>query len=1114
MTEGKEIKGINDNDKGKKRGARKKSSGEVGTAAAGKGGAPGAGLSGPEEKAGSGAMNEAAKAARGKTPKTAQADKGNQRGPVSGKKKNEAGKKPLKGPSSSGRPDRGAPVGAVMVVGGGVGGIQASLELANLGYKVYLIDSSPSIGGVMGMLDKTFPTNECSMCILSPKMVEVASNINIEVITLADVLSVEGEPGDMRVRLRIRPRYVDTDKCTGCGDCTAKCPVKIPDPYNAGLDVTKCIRVPFPQAVPGAAVIEGEVCRWLTKGKCGNCVKVCQAGAVDFEQKEREETYRVGMVIAAPGYKPFDASRKTEYGYGVYDNVVTSLEFERILGANGPTQGHVVRPSDGREVRKLAFVQCVGSRDVTVGNGYCSSVCCMYATKQALIAKEHLPALEPTVFFIDMRAYGKDFEKYYVNAEKKSGVRYVRGLISGMRERQRSKNLLLRYADETGCMREEEFDLVVLSIGLEAPCGLKEGFGLEVNEHGFAAADSFLPVLSSRPGVLVCGAAQEPKDIPDTVTQATAAAGMASQTLHEARGSLLTRREHPPERDVSGEEPRVGAIICRCGSNIGGFVDVPAVVEYVRGLPGVVFAEERLYACSQDAQEWIRQVVDEHNLNRLVVASCTPRTHQPLFRETLQSAGINKYLFEMANIREHCSWVHMQEPDNATRKAQYLVKMAVEKARRLEPLAEGESEVIPRGLVIGGGVAGMSAARNLARSGFQVYLVEKEGELGGLARNIRFNRDGKDVQEYLRGLIEAVEREELISVFKGCRVVDVGGFVGQFKTLIRDGEGRETLLEHGAVIVATGGGQYHPTEYLYGRDARVLTQWELEERIAERDESLKRVGRVVMIQCVGSREEERPYCSKVCCTEAVKNALALKELSPRTEVFVLYRDIRTYGFREDLYRQAREAGVVFTRFDDEVRPEVREAGGALQVRVPDANLGGETVVINADLVALSVGITANPDNAELAPMLKVPRNAEGFFLEAHMKLRPVDFATDGVFVCGLAHAPKSIEESVAQAAAAAARAESVLSKDKIVTEGVVAVVDAERCSGCRICVELCPFEAVTYDEVRKVATVNTSLCKGCGTCTAACTAGASRLQGFRSDQIFEQIEAAASAWRD
>jgi heterodisulfide reductase subunit A len=738
----------------------------------------------------------------------------------------------------------------------------------------------------------------------------------------------------------------------------------------------------------------------------------------------------------------------------------------------------------------------------------------MYATKQALIAKEHLPSIEPTIFFIDMRAYGKDFEKYYNDAQSRHGVRYVRGLVSGVREKQRTNNLLLRYLDDEGCMQEDEFDMVVLSIGLEAPCGLQEGLGLDLNEYGFAEADPFMSMVSSRDGIYVCGAAQAPKDIPDTVTQATAAAGLASQRLHQARNTMLTRMEYPPEKDVSGEEPRVGAIICRCGSNIGGFVDVPEVVEYAKNLPGVVFAEERIYACSQDAQDWIRQVVEEHDLNRLVVASCTPRTHQPLFRETLQSAGINKYLYEMANIREHCSWVHMKEPEQATRKAKYLVKMAVEKSRRLEPLKEGVSDVIPRGLVIGGGVAGMNAALNLANSGFQVYLVEKGEELGGLARNIRYGLHGEDIRAYLKGLIEKVEKEELITVFTSQKVKDVSGYIGQFRTLIGDGEGRETMLEHGAVIVATGALQYQPTEYLYGEDGRVLTQWELEERMAEQDPDLEVAGRVVMIQCVGSREEERPYCSKVCCTEAVKNALELKERSPDTEVYVLYRDIRTYAFREDLYHEARERGVIFIRFSDDVRPRVREVWGKLQVKVEDAAMGGEPVVLQTDLVVLSAGVLANPDNLELAPKLKVPRNADGFFLEAHMKLRPVDFATDGVFVCGLAHAPKSIDESVAQAAAAAARAESILSKDKVVTEGVVAVVDPELCSGCQVCVELCPFEAITFDEENKVAVVNSSLCKGCGTCTAACTAGASRLQGFRSDQIYEQIEAAASAWKE
>jgi len=1010
-------------------------------------------------------------------------------------------------------PESGSPVGAALVVGGGVGGIQASLDLVSLGYRVYLVDSGPSIGGVMGMLDKTFPTNECSMCILSPKMVEVASNDNIEVITLADVEDIAGEVGDFTVTVRVRPRYVDVEKCTGCGDCTAKCPVKVPNPYDAGLGITRNIRVPFPQAVPGAAFIDPTTCRYFTKGKCQNCVKVCQAKAIDFEQKEEIRKLRVGAVIMAPGFSPFDPRLKPEYGYGVFPNVITSLEFERILGANGPTSGHVIRPSDGKEVRKLAFVQCVGSRDCLVDRGYCSSVCCMYATKQSLIAKEHLATVEPTIFYIDLRAYGKDFERYYQNAASRHGVRYVRGLVSGIREKQKTRNLLLRYLDDAGCMQEEEFDMVVLSIGLEPPRGLADGLGLGLNEHGFVESDKFRIFQTTREGVMVCGAAQEPRDIPDTVTMASAAAARASQIMHAARGTLLTRTEYPPERDVRGEEPRVGVIVCRCGSNIGGFVDVPQVVEYARTLPGVVWAEERIYACSQDAQEWIRQKVKEHRLNRLVVASCTPRTHQPLFQETLRTAGLNKYLYEMANIREHCSWVHMQEPDKATRKARYLVRMAVEKAGLLEPLQEGESEVIPRSLVLGGGVAGMNAALSLARSGFPVYLVEKEEELGGLARNIRVSQKGEDVQAYLDQLVSEVQREELISVFLGHRVVDIGGYVGKFRTLVRDREGRESLLEHGAIIVATGGRQHLPEgAYLYGKDDRVITQWDLEERLEAEVAVAPRS--VVMIQCVGSRDDRHPWCSKVCCTEAVKNALAVKKRWPQAQVFVLYRDIRTYGFREDLYRQAREEGVTFIRFADGDTPTVNDLGVKLQVAVKDASLGGETVYLDADLLVLSVGVEPNLDNAELAPMLKVPLNADGFFLEAHMKLRPVDFSTDGVFLCGLAHAPKSIEESVAQAVAAAARAETILSKDRIITEGVVAQVNEAACSGCRICVSLCPFEAITFDESKGVAQVNTSLCKGCGTCTAACTAGANRIQGFRFDQIVSQIVAASKAWSD
>ena len=1006
----------------------------------------------------------------------------------------------------------GGPVGAVMVVGGGIGGIQASLDLVEMGYRVYLVDSGPSIGGVMGQLDKTFPTNDCSMCILSPKLVEVGSSENIELYTLSNVVGVEGEEGDFTVELRVRPRFVDPEKCTGCGICTEHCPVKVKDSYDTDLRRSPLIRVPFPQAVPGVAFIDPTKCLYLLKGKCGECKEVCLADAVDFEQKERTDTFRVGSIIMAPGYRPFDARIKKEYGYGIYDNVVTSPEFERIIAANGPTGGHVLRRSDGGPVRKLAFIQCVGSRDTSVGNSYCSSVCCMSAIKQSLIAREHQRDIEPSIFFIDMRAHGKGFEQYYQKASREQGVRFVRCLASYAKELRPSGNILIGYADEDGNAVEEEFDLVVLSIGIEPDAaGLAGVLGVSLGEHGFALTDEFQTVKTSRPGIYACGAVQSPKDIPDTVVQASASADMASAGLWAARGELMATREHPPEREVVGEEPRIGAVICRCGTNIGGVVDVPAVVEYARTLPNVVFADERLYACSQDAQEWIRDIVREHDLNRLMVASCTPRTHQSLFRDTMRSAGLNKYLFEMANIREHCSWVHMNIPDEATGKSKFLVKMAVGKAALLEPLEEGVSPVTPRALVIGGGGAGMTAALRLGDAGFTTYLVEKERELGGNMRHIFRTVEGGDVGAYLEELVGKASGHGNIELFLDSTVDVVNGYVGKFHTTLST-PGGPVEIDHGVVVIATGGVEYEPEdgEYFFGRDERVITQTELERRIHRDPGSLAGVRDVVMIQCVGSRNDENPYCSKICCTVAVKNALALKRLNPDAGVHICYRDVRTYGFTEDRYHEARERGVDFIRFDEDEPPEIQHSFGDLLVRVADRNVRGEEVSLVCDLVVLSTGVVANPDSAELGPKLKVPLTADGFFLEAHVKLRPVDFATDGVYVAGLAHYPKTIGESLTQACAAAARAESVLCKENVVAEGVVARVDEEACSGCRQCVRLCSYEAIDFDEERGVAVVNSALCKGCGACTAACTSGANTLLGFKQDQIYAQIEAACN----
>jgi len=1003
--------------------------------------------------------------------------------------------------------------GSVMVVGGGIGGIQASLDLAESGFKVYLVESSPTIGGAMSQLDKTFPTNDCSMCILSPKLVECGRHLNIEVMTCAQVAGVSGQVGNFTVRVEQRPRYIDLERCTGCGVCARSCPVSAVDAFNEGLSQRAAVYIQYPQAVPLAFAIDREKCIG-----CGLCENLCLADAVRYDDQQQTKELDVGAIILAPGFEEFDARLQGEYGYGRYPNVVTSIEFERILSASGPFKGRVQRPSDGDVPTRIAFIQCVGSRDTASGRGYCSSVCCMYATKEAVIAREHMAHVEPTIFYMDMRAYGKDFDKYVERAREEHGVRYVRHMVSLIREDPHTNNLLVRYEAENGGMVEEEFDLVVLSVGFEPSPGVRDladRLGIELNGYGFCKTDPLSPLSTSRPGIFVCGTFSGPKDIPETVMQASGAAAAAGGVLASARGTLVKKKEYPPERDIRGEPPRIGVFICFCGINIGGVVNVAEVVDYARTLPNVVYVESNLYTCSQDTQEGIKEKIETHGLNRVIVASCSPRTHEPLFQETIREAGLNRYLFEMANIRDQCSWVHMHRPQAATEKAKDLVRMAVAKTRGLAPLPRYPLDVIPRGLVIGGGLAGMTAALALADAGFETYLVEKDRELGGILRHIYYTLEKDGIQAYLRELVDRVQAHPLIGVFTEARIEDIAGYVGNFRTTLASGNGRTepVVLEHGTVIVASGGQEYRPTEYLYGEDPRVVTQSELESRISNLE--FRNPQSVVMIQCVGSRNGEHPYCSRTCCGEAVKNAMKIKEVSPGTDVFVLYRDVRTYGFKEDFYRQARERGVIFVPFDEDREPEVArenvDGQEVLKVRVWDS-VTGEELVIDTDLLALSVAIVPSPGNRALAQMLKIPLNDDGFFLEAHVKLRPVDFATEGVFVCGLAHAPKFMDETIAQANAAASRACTVLTKEKIEAEGVIPRVNIAHCSACGLCELLCAYKAV---EVRVVderlgimaARVNEALCKGCGACAAGCRSGAIDLQGFTDAQIVAAINA-------
>ncbi len=1003
---------------------------------------------------------------------------------------------------------------AVMVVGGGVAGIQAALDLAEMGVEVFLVEQQPSIGGRMAQLDKTFPTNDCAMCILSPKLVEVGSNKNIHIVSNAEVQSVEGEAGSFHARVLKRARYVDEERCTGCGICMSKCPVRIPDEYNKGLSKTKCIHILFPQAVPAVPIISKEHCIYFQKGKCRICEKFCEEKVIDYEQQDTMLEIDVGSIILAMGSQEFDAKLKDEYSYGTSPNVLTSMEFERLLSASGPTEGHVVRPSDQEEPRRLAFLQCVGSRDMQVGREFCSAICCMQAAKDAVILAEHLPDVAVSIFNMDVRAQGKDFDKFITRAQEEHGARFVRARVSSVEVNPANENLRIRYdPNDGGDLREEEFDMVVLSVGLhssEANRALADKLGVELDETGFMTGNGFDPVVTSRPGVFACGTLTGPRDIPETVMQASGAASAAASLLADMPARRV-ETEYPPQRDIRAEPPKVGVFVCRCGINIASTVDVPGVVEFASHLPWVEHAQELLFACAGDSQRVIVEAIKEKDLNRVVVCACTPRTHEPLFQSTLRSAGLNPYLFEFANIREHCSWVHQKEPEQATEKAKELAKMAVAKAACLEPLSRMTLSINHDALVIGGGVAGMTAALELANHGCRTHLVERDSELGGNFRNVFFSSNEHPTQPFLKALIEQVTNHTNIDLHLDSEVAEVEGFVGNFKSKIRtNGDEPAAEVELGVVIVATGGKEVETDEYLRGKDSRVLTLRELEGALggnsADTEAALDEARSVVLIQCVGSRCTEQPYCSRICCNASIKIALKLKERSPDTNVYVLYRDMRTYGLHELAYKEARDRGVLFIRYEEDRKPQVTSQDGALKVRVFDPVLRRQTI-IDADLIGLAGGI-APSENKAISQMLKVPLNSDGFFLEAHVKLRPVDFATEGVFVCGLAHYPKDVSECIAQARAAAGRAMTLLSKDTIEAEGKVSQVRDGRCAACGACVAVCAFGAIEIDEEKHEAVVNEALCKGCGACTATCRSGAIDLRGFRDEQLIAAIEAA------
>jgi len=1006
---------------------------------------------------------------------------------------------------------------SIMVIGAGISGIEASLTLGEQGYRVILVEQTPSVGGRMAQLDKTFPTLDCSICILAPKMVEVSRHPNVELLTYSEVQEVSGEVGNYKVKVNKKAKYVNWDNCTGCGACSEKCPMKkIPSEFEEKMGNRTAIYIPFPQAVPRKAVIDAEKCLYLTKDACKLCEKECGAGAINWDDKDEIVEYDVASIIVATGFDQLDPSVLSRYHFGEYPNVITAMQYERLLSASGPTEGEILRPSDKAHAHNIGFISCVGSRNIDVCS-YCSKFCCMYQTKEGVVTREHSPETKVTIFFNDIRVIGKNQEEFIERAKDDYGLIYYRGIPGDIRENPENHNLYVKHANlDTGDVETSEFDLVVLANAVtpredaETLAGI---LGIERNDLGFfKTANSTEDLRSTKDGIYVTGSCQSPDDIANSVAKAGGAAGLAA--IHAVP---LSKEEQAVELPAlipvnPNDVPRIGVFVCRCGINIAGYVDVPNVVEYSKTLPNVVYAGENKYSCSQLTQDIIKEKIGELNLTRVVVAACTPRTHEPLFQKTIREAGLNEYLFNFVSIRELDSWVHMHDNPRATDKAKDLIRMGVARVAAQKAEFKIKGDVVPEALVVGGGVAGMSAAMEIANKGFKVSLVEKEDKLGGQLNLIyKINFDRIDSKEYLEEHLKEFNAEKNIVTLLNSEVTDVKGSIGDFKVKIRNNaDGKEKTLNVGVIITATGAYEYKPEGwYSYGENENVMTQLELSEKL--KDNALTDGETLVFIHCVGSRQPEGgngvTYCSLICCSESIRHALYVHENYPKSKIYVMYRDIRVGTDEEPYYWEARE-NINYIRFND--YPVVDGTNGKLKVNVKDI-LTQTDLTVEADKLVLSTPLIPH-DTKALGEMIKCARDQNGYFLEAHVKLRPVDFATDGIYLAGTCHGPKGIADSISQGRAAAAHALVPLISGEVENEPLVSVVDPALCIACQKCEEVCNFGAigVNFDNELLVSESNPLLCKGCGDCSAACPAGAITMSHFADDQIYPMIREAVA----
>ena len=994
--------------------------------------------------------------------------------------------------------------GAVLVIGAGVGGIRASLDMAEAGFKVYLCDRNPGTGGTLIQLDKWFPDNHCGMCQMLPTFSrDISSQFclrrglihpNIELLPLTEIKEVAGEAGDFQVTLISRAAGVSPELCTGCGLCAEICPVEAGSEFNQGLKSRKAIFTPNPYSSPQMYTIDWDICT-----RCGVCAEKCPTRAIQLNETEKIKQLRVGAIILSTGFEEFDPRLATQYGYRRYPNVVTSIELERMLSPGGPSEGELLRPSDGRPPGSVAFLQCIGSRDSR--RNYCSSACCMFALKESMLIKQVNPQIDTHIFFMDMRAFGKDYYRYYEQARDKLGVQFSRCRVPVIKEDPLTRELILNAVADDGTQVKSQFDLVVLSVGQTPSPQFRElcqVLEVEHNRWGFCRTRRFSPVETTRDGIYVCGCASVPKDIADTLTEASAAASQVSKLLRNRQAKQILS---PKPRELSEEEPRLGVLLCGCGEEISPVIDLEQVANFSRQIPGVVYIEQVPYLCHTEALNKISKAVSDNKINRLVIGACTSYA-QKFTREI----GFSASLIQVVNLREHVARVHSRNPTGATEKAKRLLTMAVEtlKSQEFLPLTAETSNLDT--LVIGGGLAGLTAALSIAQQGIKVNLAERTSEFGGNLKHVYSTLEGGDTQTLLESLTNQVKNNPLINLALEAEVTEVRGYAGNFEVILENRDSLSHSLEVGAIVVASGGEEYQPTEYLYGQNKQVVTQSELERKLFTGGLDPKNLGSVVMIQCVGSRDRERPYCSRICCSQALKNALKLKMGNPEVRLTILHRDIMAYGFKEEYYTLAREKGIDFVRYEPDNKPEVKQAGEKLAVEVTEPVLGGK-LILEPDLVVLSPAIIP-ADNSGLADILGVNLNEDGFFQEAEVKFRPVEFLKEGIFVCGLAHSPRGVEESITQAQAVAQRVASLLASERLTSSPVISEINQRQCRKCELCISVCPYGARIRDEETDEIVVREILCQGCGACVVACPGGASKLRGFKDKQVFSLIDAA------